>query len=605
MSDKRAAILKQYASRLPDEPGVYIFVGDDEKVLYIGKAKSLKKRVASYFGQSGSARIELLVRKASKIEHIVTPTESEALLLENNLIKKEQPRYNVLLKDDKSFPWIVIKDEAFPRVMMTRKVTEGDGEYFGPYTSAAMTRSLLSMIQQIYKPRTCALKLDERKISLGKYRACIAFQIGRCKAPCEGRVSANEYAESVRQIRRILCGNLRELTKELEGIIKEYAADLRYEEAQEVKDILDAVSRFRSKSVVVNPSAGDLDVTGFSAGGDMAVVSFMRVVEGSVVQAFSLSLKRQFEESGPELLSLAIGEIINRVGSLSSTVIVPFEPEMTYGDSRYVVPVRGDRKKLLDMAERNALFSRLQMAKKESPGPPGNLNTTTLEGLRVDLNMVQTPAHIEGFDISTSQGANTVAACVVFRNGMPVRSEFRHYIIKGVEGQNDFAAMREVIFRRYSRVIREGLQMPDLIIVDGGKGQLTSALDGLSTINTTIEPVVIGVAKRLEIIYRKNDPVPLYLDKRGRSLKLIQKVRNEAHRFVLALHRKRMLGQLTSTDLGNIKGVGHKTISNLRDHFGTLEGIGERSLEELSAVVGEGRARLIKNFFNRENRDAD
>lgn len=598
MSD-RGDDLKERASGLPDEPGVYLFVGDDETIFYVGKAKSLKKRVMSYFSGTPSGKTILLLRRSHRVRHVVTSNESEALLLENNLIKKHQPRYNILLKDDKTFPWIVIKNEPFPRVYSTRQVIDDGSQYFGPFTSAGMVRTILSLFRDLYKLRTCNYHLSDENIRLGRYKLCLEYQIGNCKGPCEGLQDSDDYMESIEQIRLILKGNIGTVTTRLKGLMKEHSDALRFEEAQAIKERLDVLSRYQSRSVIVNPSVGNLDVLGFSIEGERAAVNFMRVVKGAVVQAFSVGLKNRLEEDKETLLSLAIGEVISRIGLLTNRVLVPFLPDFSDERVSFMVPRRGGRKQLLDMAQRNATVFRLEEKRRTDSRKVINRQEAILEQMGKDLGLQRLPDYIECFDISTLSGSETVASCVVFRKGKPSVKEYRHFIIREVTGSNDYASMEEVVSRRYSRIIAEGKELPALIIIDGGKGQLSSAVKSLRKIGVSDRVRVIGIAKRLEEIYFAGDKVPLYLDKNSPSLKLIQQARNEAHRFGLKLNRKRIVSESMRSVLDEISGVGPLTAERLLQNFGSVEAIREKSEEELAKVVGRQKAILIFKFFNK------
>jgi excinuclease ABC subunit C len=589
--------LREIASEMPVSPGVYLFTDRNGTILYIGKAKNLRKRVLSYFSASRSGKTVLLLKRSYHIDHSAVTTESEALLLENNLIKKHQPKYNILLKDDKTFPWICIKDEPFPRVFMTRTVLNDGSQYFGPYTSVVMVKTVLSLVRQLFSLRNCKLNLTPEHISGGKFRVCLEYQIGNCKGPCEGLQSESDYDNGISQIREILRGNIRTVTDHLKELMLKYSSALKYEEAQKIKEKLEILSRYRARSLVVNPSTGNADVFGFSMEGDYAAVNFMRVVEGAVVQTFTMGLKRQLDENREMMLSLAVGEIVNRTGPLSPVALVPFIPDFYPETVRFTVPLKGDKKKLLEMAERNAIWFRLEQKKRVEGKSAADRTDKNLERLKNDLHMSQLPRHVECFDNSNIQGTCPVASCVVFRNGKPSRSEYRHYNIRSVSGPDDYASMAEVVFRRYKRILEEGGSLPDLIVIDGGKGQLSSAVDSLSQLGIVDRLAIIGIAKRLEEIYFPGDPVPLYIDKNAVSLKIIQNIRNEAHRFGISFHRLKRSKSMIHSELERISGLGEKTITRLYRRFGSVQAIKTASEEEIATEIGKAKAKAIKKYF--------
>lgn len=593
--------LKQIASAMPAGPGVYTFLDEHHRVLYVGKAKNLRKRLASYFTGRHSGKTEILLRKASVIEHVSVATESEALLLENSLIKEQQPKYNILLKDDKSFPWICITNEPFPKIFSTRKVINDGSEYYGPYTSVTMVRTLLIMLRRIFNLRNCNLNLSQDYINKGKYKACLEYQIGNCKAPCIGLQSESDYNQTIEQVKHVLKGNIRSVTGYLKGRMDHYAAELKFEEAQKMKERIDILSRYQARSLVVSPKIGNTDVFGVSMERDFIAVNFMRVVEGAVVQTYTLGLKRQLDESRETLLSIAIGEIISKTGFLARQVIVPFSPDIVYKGSEFLMPQRGDKKKLLELAERNALWYRLEQKRLNAEKGPVKRTGTRLQSLRNDLRMTELPLYIECLDNSNIQGTSPVASCVVFRNGKPARSEYRHFNIKTVKGPDDYASMEEVVYRRYKRLIDENRELPQLVIIDGGKGQLSSALNSLTRLELANRVTVIGIAKRLEEIYFPGDSVPLYLDKKSVSLKTIQHIRNEAHRFGISFHRLKRSKKMISTSLDNIKGIGVVSRQELLMAFKSPEAIAAAGIGELAEVVGNNKAAIIFNHFHGTN----
>jgi excinuclease ABC subunit C len=578
---------------LPDNPGVYQFIDASGTILYVGKARSLRKRVASYFSGSQTGKTRVMLSRAAELRHIVVDNESEALLLENSLIKKHQPRYNILLKDDKTYPWICIKNEPFPRVFMTRKLIADGSSYFGPYTSVPAVRTLLELIRQLFQIRSCSLPLNEKQIGQGKFKVCLEYHIGNCKAPCTGLVSRSEYDQNILKIRQIIKGDMSSVTAHLENEMKNFAAALKFEEAQKIKEKLDILSRYRSKSVVVNSSVPNVDVFGCSEDENSLYVSYMKVVEGAVVQTWSVELKLRLEEVRESVLSTAVTEIRQRVSSNSPEIIVPVMPDIREERVKYSVPKRGDRLKLLQLAERNALFFKLERQKKAAAKSRENRTERNLEKMKKDLHMPLLPVHIECFDNSNIQGESAVAACVVFRNGKPVNREYRHFNIKSVTGPDDYASMEEVIFRRYRRMLDEGKSLPQLIVIDGGKGQLSSAVKSLEKLGLRGRITVIGIAKKLEEIYFPGDSVPLYLDRNSITLKIIQHLRNEAHRFGISFHRNRRSAGMNSSFLDDIPGIGEKTKEKLLKKFGSVRRASEASLKELEEAVGKQKAAIL------------
>jgi excinuclease ABC subunit C len=595
---KPASELKSTAASLPDKPGVYQFIDNNGTILYVGKAKNIRKRVGSYFLKNQSGKTIALIRKAVDISHIIVDSESDALLLENNLIKKYQPRYNMLLKDDKTFPWICLKNERFPRVFMTRTVVNDGSLYFGPYTSVVMVRTLLTLIRQLYPLRTCSLNLTDVNIRAEKFKVCLEYHLGNCKAPCAGYQSLPEYVGNVSQIKEILKGNFSTVNDFLNSEMTKCSRELRFEEAQRIKEKLEILSKYKSKSTIVNPLIKNVDVFGYSEDGDNAYVTYMKVIQGAVIQTFTLDMRRLVSEERESMLSTAVLEIRERLESNAKEILVPFMPEFQLQSINYTVPVIGDRKKLLDLAERNAIYYKLEQKKKRMIHSPEKRTGKNLESLKKDLHMAEIPVHIECFDNSNIQGANPVAACVVFRNGKPSKKDYRHFNIKTVTGTDDFASMEEVIFRRYKRMVEEEKPLPQLIVIDGGKGQLSSALKSLGKLNLTDNISIIGIAKKLEEIYFPGDSVPLYLDKNSISLKIIQHLRNEAHRFGIEFHRSKRSKNMTTSVLDSIKGIGPKTTELLLKHFGSVDEIKTTAPEELKKVVGSTKAAILISYFS-------
>ncbi len=585
--------IRATASMLPDKPGVYQFIDASGIILYVGKARSLRKRVGSYFSKNQTGKTHMMLSRATEIRHIVVDSESEALLLENSLIKKHQPRYNILLKDDKTYPWICVKNEHFPRVFLTRKLIPDGSSYFGPYTSVIAVKTLLELIRHLFLIRTCSLPLQEKPISEGKFKVCLEYHMGNCKAPCIGLISEDDYNQQVARIKEIIKGDLSGVTAYLESQMKKFAAGLRFEEAQKIKEKLEFLSRYRSKSVVVNSSVRNVDVFGCSVDEGSMFISYMKVVSGAIVQSWSVELKLRLEEERESLLSTAVTEIRQRVSSDSPEIIVPFMPEILIDKVKYSVPQRGDRHKLLELANRNAVFFRLERQKKAMDRSKENRTEKNLERMKKDLHMPALPVHIECFDNSNIQGESAVAACVVFRNGKPSNREYRHFNIKTVTGPDDFASMEEVILRRYRRMLDEKRPLPQLVVIDGGKGQLSSAVRSLEGLGLRGEITVIGIAKKLEEIYFPGDSVPLYLDRNSITLKIIQHLRNEAHRFGINFHRGKRSSKMNLSLLDEIPGIGEKTKELLLKKFGSVKKVAEASAEELEKAVGTKKAALI------------
>lgn len=591
--------IRSVVSTLPDKPGVYQFIDATGTILYVGKARSLRKRVASYFTGNQSGKTRVMLSRATDLRHIVVDNESEALLLENSLIKKHQPRYNIMLKDDKTYPWICVKNEHFPRVFLTRKLIPDGSSYYGPYTSVPAVKTLLELIRHLFQIRTCSLPLTEKSIADGRYKVCLEYHMGNCKAPCVGLIEETEYNLQIERIKEIIKGDLSGVTAYLESMMKQFAAELRYEEAQKIKEKLDQLAKYRSKSVVVNSSVRNVDVFGCSVDGDSMYVSYMKVVSGAIVQSWSVELKMRMEEDRESLLSTAVTEIRHRVSSDSPEIIVPFMPDILIDNVKYLVPKRGDRHKLLELATRNALFFRLEREKKAAERSKESRTERNLEKMKNDLHMPVLPVHIECFDNSNIQGESAVAACVVFRNGRPSNREYRHYNIKTVTGPDDFASMEEVIYRRYRRLLDEEKSLPQLVVIDGGKGQLSSAMKSLEALGLRGKITVIGIAKRLEEIYFPGDSVPLYLDKNSITLKIIQQLRNEAHRFGINFHRGKRSSVMNRSILDEIPGIGEKTKELLLKEFGSVKKISEASLPELERVAGRKKAAILVQKFKK------
>lgn len=586
-------------SALPEEPGVYQFFDENSTIIYVGKAKRLKRRVASYFNKvHDSAKTNIMVRKIVDIRHIVVESEADALLLENNLIKKHQPRYNVLLKDDKSFPWICIKKEAFPRVLVTRHLLKDGAEYFGPYTSVKMVRILMDMISSLYQLRTCNLKLNEEGIKEQKFKLCLEYHIGNCKAPCVGKENHEEYSLKIADIRNILKGNIGMVTSHLKEKMQELAVDFKFEEAHIIKEKLELLSKYQSRSTIVNPSINNVDIYSIVDDENFAYVNFLKVVNGAIIQAHTIEMKKKLDESKEDLLLLAITEIRQKIFSTAKEILVPFELDLEIENIRFVVPQRGDKKKLLDLSERNVKYYRLEKLKKGDKSLKESHSDRIVETMRTDLRLKDAPVHIECFDNSNIQGTNPVASCVVFRNARPYKKDYRHFNIKTVEGANDFASMEEIIYRRYRRLLDEGKSLPQLILIDGGKGQLGAALNSLDKLGLRGKISVIGIAKRLEEIYFPGDPYPLYLDKNSETLKTIQHLRNESHRFAITFHRQKRSKAFIVSELDKIEGIGPKSVQKLIQKFKSVENVKKATVADLEIELGNSKALTVWKYFN-------
>ncbi len=582
---------------LPDDPGVYQFFDAEGRMLYVGKAKSLKKRVSSYFTKSHqNGKTRVMVRKIEKIKHIVVPTESDALLLENNLIKEHQPRYNVLLRDDKSYPWLCIKNERFPRIFPTRKRIKDGSEYFGPYTQMKTVRALLDLIRSVYPLRTCNYDLSREKIEAGKYKLCLEYHLGNCLGPCEGLQDEESYQRQVGDIREIIKGNFKSSLQYFRNRMKTLAAEMRFEEAQRMKEKIEVLENYQAKSTVVHPKISDVDVFSIVSDATHAYVNYMQIAHGLVVRSHTMEIKKKLEETDEDLLSLAIVDLRERFESTSREVYLPFAVPLA-GDIRVTVPKQGDKRKIVALSERNARFYRQERFKQIKITDPERHVRRLMDQMKKDLRLPLEPRHIECFDNSNIQGSNPVAACVVFRDGKPSKKEYRHFNIRTVTGPDDFASMTEVVFRRYRRMLEEGEDLPQLIVIDGGKGQLSAALKSLEKLGLRGKISIIGIAKRLEEIYFPEDPIPLYLDKKSETLRVIQQLRNEAHRFGITFHRNKRSKAAISSALEGIEGIGQKTAEQLLRKFKSVKRIRECSLEDLAGVIGPSKARKVYDSF--------
>ncbi|MDG1571665.1 excinuclease ABC subunit UvrC [Robiginitalea sp. M366] len=578
---------------LPSDPGVYQFFDAEGKMLYVGKAKNLKKRVSSYFTKThDNGKTRVLVRKIRSIRHIVVQTESDALLLENNLIKEHQPRYNVLLRDDKTYPWICIKNERFPRIFPTRNRIRDGSAYFGPYTSMKTVRALLDLIKGVYPLRTCNYDLSEEKVEAGKYKRCLEYHLGNCLAPCEGLQTEASYKQQVEDIREIIKGNFKTSLRYFKNRMEELAANMQFEEAQQMKEKIETLENYQSKSTVVNPGITDVDVFSIVSDPTHAYINYMQISHGLVVRSHTQEIKKKLDESDADLLALAVVGLRERFESEAREVYLPF-PVSLPESIRVHVPKLGDKKKILDLSQRNARFYRQERFNQIRITDPDRHVNRLMAQMKTDLRLSREPRHIECFDNSNIQGSNPVAACVVFRDGKPSKKEYRHFNIKTVEGPDDFASMTEVVHRRYRRLLNQGESLPELIVIDGGKGQLSAALKSLDQLGLRGKIAIIGIAKRLEEIYFPQDPIPLYLDKKSETLRVIQQLRNEAHRFGITFHRNKRSKAAISSVLEGIDGIGEKTARDLLRQFKSVKRIREASQEDLAGVIGPAKARKV------------
>ena len=584
---------------LPDNPGVYQYYDKEGKILYVGKAKNLKKRVSSYFNKvHDNAKTNVLVRKIVVIKHIVVSSEQDALLLENNLIKKLQPRYNVLLRDDKTYPWICIKKEPFSRIFPTRRMVKDGSEYFGPYTNFKTVNTILDLIKELYPLRTCNYELTENNILNHKYKVCLEYHIGNCKGGCEGHETLENYQKQVNAIREILKGNFKESLREFKLKMQELATNLRFEEAQKIKEKIDVLEQYQSRSTILNPKISNVDVFSIISDESVAYVNFLQISHGAIIRSYTLELKKKLEETNEELLELAVVELRERFHLTSKEIILPFA--LDFGDKiKVTVPQLGDKKQILELSERNAKYYRMDQLKQIQIVDPERHTNRIMAQMQKDLRLSVEPRHIECFDNSNIQGTNPVAACVVFKDGKPSKKDYRHFNIKTVEGPNDFASMEEVVYRRYKRLLDENQPLPQLIIIDGGKGQLSSALKSIDDLGLRGKIAIIGIAKRLEELFYPGDSVPLYLDKKSETLKVIQFLRNEAHRFGITFHRDKRSKSALNSSMETIPGIGEKTMQTLITHFKSVKRLKLATEKEISEVIGASKAKKIYDFYHK------
>lgn len=589
--------LKDLVKLLPTEPGVYRFYDRLGTIIYIGKAKNLKNRVSQYFQSPDSltTKTRVMVLKIERMDHTVVSTEEEALLLENNLIKQYRPKYNIMLKDDKTYPWICVKKEPFPRVFMTRKLVKDGSMYFGPYSAVNFAYKLLDLINSLYYLRNCKLNLTTENITSRKFKPCLNFHIGKCKAPCIGEINNDEYNDQIKNIVSILKGETSELEKEFRDKMLKASAEHLFEDAHKFKTKLELIQNYNSKSIVVNPSIDDSDVFSIVFEGNLAFGNFLRVVKGSIIQSLNLEFRLQIEEDQATVMSSFIAEILDKTGKLSRNIIVPFKPDETFTNHIISIPLKGDKLKLLELSIKNAKIFKLEKIKQEQILRPEEHKNRVLSAVQKDLSLKELPIHIECFDNSNIQGKHAVSSCVVFKNGIPSKSDYRHFNIKTVEGPDDFASMREVVGRRYSRLLNEHMSLPQLIVIDGGRGQLNSAYEVLAQLGLSEQIPIIGIAKRLEELIIPGDPDPLFLDKNSPTLKLLMQMRDEAHRFGITHHRDKRSKAQTESVLIGIKGIGEKREKMLLSHFKSVKKIKEATIEEIASIVGLKTAELIKS----------
>lgn len=594
--------LKNIIRNIPQKPGCYQYYDDKGVIIYVGKAKNLKKRVSSYFTKNheDSPKTRILVSKIKDIKYIIVESEEDTLLLENSLIKEFQPRYNVMLKDDKSYPSIVIRNEYFPRIEITRKILKDGSKYFGPYSNVLSVKTLLELIHKLYPIRTCSLNLTPEKIAEGKYKVCLEYHIKRCKGPCVGLQDFEEYIKNVNAIQEILKGNTNLVSESIYSEMQALAEKQEFEEANKLKEKFILIENFKNKSTVVSSIKYNIDVFSYDEDADAGYINYLNVYNGAVIQAYTFEYRKRIEEEKEELLALGIIEVRKRFGSTAKEIVVPFLPDLKLDGVEINIPQRGDKKKLLLLSTQNVRQYKLDKLKRAESLNPEQRGTRILKEMQKDLNLKDLPSHIECFDNSNIQGTNPVSACVVFKMGKPSKKDYRHFNVKTVVGPDDFSTMREVVYRRYHRLIEEGSPLPQLIVIDGGKGQLSAACESLKELGIYGKVAIVGIAKRLEEIYYPEDSIPLYLDKNSESLKIIQHLRDEAHRFGITFHRnQRSKGQVKS-ELDNIKGIGEETKRLLLKEFKSVKRIKSASNEEIEKVVGKHKATLIEKYFTEE-----
>lgn len=587
---------------LPDKPGVYQFYDRNGTILYVGKAKSLKKRVNSYFNKNiDHGKTRVLVKQIRDIKYIVVNTELDALLLENNLIKEYQPKYNIQLKDDKTYPWICIKKEPFPRVFKTRRLVKDGSKYFGPYPSVRVIDALLDLIRELYPLRTCALDLSAAKIKAGKHKVCLEYHLGNCLGPCEGKQTEEEYDVYISAIENIVKGNLSEVIRNMKSMMQEHAEALRFEEAQMLKSRIETIEKYQAKSAVVSSKVNDVDVITLLHDPKVVYVNYLVIHNGAITNGMTVEVAKKLEETDDDIIGFVLAEMRQRFNSRSKEVLVSKTPELEIEGVSFHVPQRGDKRTLLELSERNVKFYRLEKRKQEKLKHPERHTERILEQIKKDFRLTELPVHIECFDNSNFHGTNAVAACVVFKNAKPSKKDYRHFNIKTVEGPDDFASMEEVVYRRYKRLLEEGESLPQLIVIDGGKGQLSSALKALDKLNLRGKIAIVGIAKKLEEIFFPGDQLPLYIDKKSESLRVVQHLRNEAHRFGITHHRNKRSKSSMVSELTEIKGVGEKTYEELIRHFKSVSRVKGASLAEITEIIGAHKAKIVHDHFHSTN----
>lgn len=584
---------------LPSNPGIYQYFDVEGKLIYVGKAKNLKKRVGSYFNRDNydNRKTFVLVKNIVDLKYIVVETEQDALLLENTLIKKHQPKFNISLKDDKTYPWICITKEAFPQVFHTRKKNLPNCQYFGPYANVKLMFTLLDFIKKIYPIRTCRFNLTEQNIAAGKYKICLEYHIGNCLGPCEGKQTKENYQADIAAVKEIFKGNLNAVIKSLKQEMQNFSGNFKFEEAQLIKEKIVSLESYQSKSTVVPATIGKLDVFTILEEDKAAYINYLQVIDGAIVHAHTLEIKKKLEESTEELLAYGIIELRTLFESDAKEILVNAMPDMELTDAQFFIPQRGDKLKLVELSQKNALFYKKEKDLKAELIDPERRTNQLMQQMKKDLRLTEEPRRIEAFDNSNFQGDYPVSAMPVFINGKPAKKEYRHFLVKTVTGPDDFATMEEVIYRRYKRVIEDGLEMPQLIVIDGGKGQLSAAINSLEKLGLMGSVGIIGIAKRLEEIYYPGDSVPMYLDKKSETLRVIQHIRDEAHRFGITHHRKIRSKGTIKTELNEIKGIGEATAQQLLSHFKSVKRIKEADEESIAAVIGKAKAKVVMEYF--------
>lgn len=593
--------IKNKLKVLPDKPGVYQYYDKEGTIIYVGKAKNLKKRVSSYFNKNQeSGKTRILVRKIVDIKYIVVDSELDALLLENNLIKKYQPKYNIQLKDDKTYPWICIKNEPFPRVFTTRRVIKDGSKYFGPYPSVKVVNTLLELIRDVYPLRSCALDLSAKKIAERKHRVCLEYHLGNCKGPCEAKESAQSYDQYIKDIQHILKGNLGTVIRSLKELMQHHAENLEFEEAQNIKQKIDTIQRYQSKSTVVSPTIHEVDVITVVQDPKMAFVNYLVINNGSIIHGLTVEVTKKLDESESDIIQYVLPQMRERFNSQSKEVLVANPMKLNPEEYSFFTPSRGDKKSLVELSTRNATFYQLEKRKHEKIVNPERHTERILETIRKDFRLDELPVHIECFDNSNFHGTHAVSACVVFKNGKPSKKDYRHFNIKTVEGPDDFASMEEAVFRRYKRMKEEQQSLPQLIVIDGGKGQLSSAVKALDDLELRGKIAIVGIAKKLEEIFFPGDSYPIYIDKRSESLKVIQHLRNEAHRFGITHHRNKRSKAALVSEITQIKGIGEKTFEELIRNFKSIQGVKNATQAELAEVIGNAKAQIVFDYFQQD-----